>query len=184
MRDLTGKSFRYFDVLGFDKRERNGKTTRTYWKCRCKRCGKECLCLSYQLIGKQDNKKSCGCLKRRKGEANPCWSGYGLLSQCKFREIRNGAKTRNIKFNLTKKQLWELFQKQGGKCALTSLPLDLSRDERNGIRENASLDRIDSMGDYDIKNVRWLHKDVNLMKNILSDARLRELCLLVVKNNC
>jgi hypothetical protein len=181
--NLTGKTLGNLFVIDFLRLEKSGKLkkTKTVWQCKCLICNSICERLGDSMVA--GHAKSCGCLKKRKGENNPCWSGYGGLSQGKFREIRNGAKTRKIKFNLTKKQLWELFQKQNGKCALTFLPLDLTRDEGNSIRENASLDRIDSAGSYEIKNVRWLHKDVNLMKNVLSDSRLVELCNLVVKNN-
>ncbi len=178
-KDLTGKEFKHFKVVSLDRRYRD-KTTRVYWKCICKACGKTHSLIGHNIVS--GHSKSCGCMKTRTGNTNPNWQGCGSLGQDKYREIIYGASTRGIPFFLSIEELWSLFLSQDGKCALTHLPLSLKRNRHKSLREDASLDRIDSSLPYKLGNVRWLHKDVNLMKNILSDERLFELSSLIVKN--
>jgi hypothetical protein len=46
----------------------------------------------------------------------------------------------------------------------------------------ASLDRIDSNKDYVEGNIQWVHKHLNLMKNILSQEYFINLCNKVSNN--
>jgi|SRR5882724_892333 len=182
--DLTGKSFQYFDVISFAKRKRDGRATRTYWNCLCKRCGSECLCLTYQITNPK-NKKSCGCLKKLNKKEHHSWRGYGELSGNQLNTIKQNAKTRNIPFKVGLKYLWNLFEKQNRKCALTGelLTMDGFRCKSNNTRISgcASLDRINSNLPYQKGNLRWVLKEVNLMKHIMTDVRLLEICNLIVK---
>jgi hypothetical protein len=77
--------------------------------------------------------------------------------------------------------MWEIYEVQGGLCALTGEPLTF-KNLNKGTDQTASLDRIDSSLGYVEGNVQWVHKDVNLMKNVLSQARFIELCSLVSTN--
>ena len=45
---------------------------------------------------------------------------------------------------------------------------------------NASLDRIDSNKDYTIDNIQWIDKDLQRLKNNLSEQRFIELCRRVI----
>ena len=65
------------------------------------------------------------------------------------------------------------FQEQGGKCALTGIPLTFHPER------TASLDRIDNELGYERGNIQWLHKDINWMKGTFSPERFIELCRLV-----
>jgi hypothetical protein len=56
------------------------------------------------------------------------------------------------------KLLYDIFQTQLGKCKLTNRPISFSDN-------TASLDRINSSNGYTPKNVMWVHKDINIMKN-------------------
>lgn len=73
------------------------------------------------------------------------------------------AKKRGLAFDLTSSFLEELWNKQGGKCALTGIPFKLDEDKANGY--GPSLDKIDPKGGYTQDNVQWLLGLVNTMKS-------------------
>jgi hypothetical protein len=106
------------------------------------------------------------------------WSGCGDLSGGHFSGIRCVALKRGLSFNITIDYAWLLFLEQGGKCALTGLPLTFStqRQRWRGFPQTASLDRIDSSRGYEPDNVWWVHKDVNMMKKEYSLERFIEIC--------
>lgn len=143
----------------------------------CKQCrGK----INYQKAV-QENKK-IGFIKLHH-------EGIGNLTKTCYWYIRNCAKRRNIKWDegLTLEYLWNLLVKQDFKCALTSMPIQLTKERKNGnvnfSKMTASLDRIDSNKDYTIDNVQWIHKDINFMKNDFDQDYFKNLCKLVYLNN-
>ena len=90
-----------------------------------------------------------------------------------------------MKFSLTTKYLWKLFEKQHNRCSLSGVSISLPISAYDATHGNvtASLDRIDSNKGYVGGNVQWVHKDVNMMKQHFSQPRFIELCKLVSKNN-
>ena len=72
-------------------------------------------------------------------------------------------------------QAWQLFENQEHRCALSGLLLNFPKD-RNPHGGTASLDRIDSDGDYTLDNVQWVHKDINKLKNAFNQSYFIELC--------
>ncbi len=76
--------------------------------------------------------------------------GIHELSGAYFSQIRCGAKTRGLEFNITIQYVWDLFEKQNFKCALSGLPITLYRNWTKKKNENstASLDRVDSSKGY------------------------------------
>jgi hypothetical protein len=78
--------------------------------------------------------------------------------------------------------LWELYEKQCGKCAITGIPIEFEKDKPNAPHE-ASLDRIDSSMGYVIGNVQWVHRDVNFMKSDFTMEYFLSLCKLVSDRN-
>ena len=62
-------------------------------------------------------------------------------------------------------------------CALSGLPIKLP--DRYKQTFTASIDRIDSSKGYVKGNVQWVHKDINMMKRNLNQARFVEFCLAV-----
>ena len=129
--------------------------------------------------------KSCGCLKKLTGDKNKTYTGYKDISGCFWKKIENGSKrkSRQLEFDITIEEIWELFQKQKNKCALSGLPLKF-KSNKKGEQSTASLDRIDSKIGYHIDNVQWVHKDVNRMKMDLNEDEFFELCkLITIKNN-
>ena len=99
-------------------------------------------------------------------------------------EKNYNAKKRNIEFKITKSEAYEKFLAQNKKCKLSGLPLSFPLHGTDLINNGciASLDRIDSNMSYTYNNIQWVHKDINLMKNALSELRFMELCKLIVGN--
>jgi hypothetical protein len=143
----------------------------TYWVC-------ECICGNirevYQTHLINGNSKSCGCTALKTGSDHPLWKGCGDISGQFFSAIRAGAKSRNLEFNITVEESWELFLKQNKKCALSGIDITINptRDEET----TASLDRIDNTKGYEPDNIQWLHKYVNMMKSSYSQELFLQLC--------
>lgn len=113
------------------------------------------------------------------------WRGVGELPSTVFTKIKLRAKNRNIKFDLTKKYLWKLYFNQNKQCALSGLDIDFGVEDGRNLSKyqgTASLDRIDSMGEYVEGNVQWVHKHINFMKLDHDEEYFKHLCKLVVEN--
>ena len=100
------------------------------------------------------------------------WKGFGDISATQFSNIRNNAKIRGIEFGVTIEELWNLYQRQNGRCALSGREIGFVHCKRG----NASLDRIKSTEPYVIDNLWWVHKDVNLAKQSLTVEEFISLC--------
>jgi hypothetical protein len=105
------------------------------------------------------------------------WRGYKNLSRRYWSSLKNGAKKRELKFEVTIKEGWELFEKQNECCALTGLSIQ-QRQSTHGGRSwgTASLDRIDSTKGYIPGNIQWVHKDIQLMKYNYSQNYFIQIC--------
>lgn len=154
---LTGKIFGELEVLEFDCVDKYGHNK---FKCKCS-CGK-IISIRSNILKKQNSCKNC------------CSRQYvGKISGHYFSGIKKGAKNRKggIEFDITKEQLWDLYQKQNGKCAYSGLDVDFgdtTYEHQHGIT-TASLDRINSDIGYVKENVQWVHKDINHIKWDLSE---------------
>ena len=139
------------------------------WECLCV-CGK-----THKLNNVQFGKiKSCGCsrlIRNHKG----VYEHY-------LNRIIDGAKSRNLIVSITLEDIGDLLEKQEYKCALTGWPIQVSDKTYRGVA-TASLDRINSEIGYTKKNIQWVHKDVNRMKQYFSQNRFIEVCKAVCKNN-
>jgi hypothetical protein len=108
-------------------------------------------------------------------------TGTGTVSGTLMTYMKRKAKERDLCWELTSDQLWELFEKQKGKCALSGVDLHMSTEinkQHNLDRTHmtASLDRIDNAKGYTIENVQWIHKTVNLMRRQYSVDDYVEWC--------
>lgn len=56
--DITGNTYNYLEVIGFSH---IGKHRRSYWKCKCTRCGKEVILRKDSFAYPYSQVKSCGC---------------------------------------------------------------------------------------------------------------------------
>lgn len=92
-KDITGQKFGRLTVLSFAHSNANG---RLYWNVRCE-CGTEKVMRGDGL--KNGHAKSCGCLiqeNRRKLRVHPSVR----IERAIFNQIRSGAKTRTLTFEL------------------------------------------------------------------------------------
>ena len=182
----NGTKFNYLTLICETQKEERTQL-RLFYLVKCD-CGNEFSTRKEKIVN--GIIKSCTkCFRhqrRQKEWGNWKWKGHGELSGDFFGQIKYHANYRNIKFNVTIEELWELFVKQGGKCKITNLPIKFStrtQQRKRGIEQTASLDRIDSEKGYFIDNLQWVHKDVNLMKNEYSMDKFLTLCELVYKRS-
>lgn len=139
-------------------------------------CGNKKLVSAYTLAkGSSTGCKVCQ-NQNYAGSNNPNWSGGEFVGSSLFTRMKHNAKTRQIPFHISMKDIENLFIKQNGKCALTSLPISF-------IDKTASLDRIDSNKGYTKDNIQWVHKDINRMKNEYDMKYFVNMCKLIVENN-
>ena len=88
----------------------------------------------------------------------------------------------DLTFNITVQYLEKLFNDQNRKCALSGISLepDLSLSMQ---KQNLSIDRIDSNIGYEVGNIQWVDKRINMMKGSLSNDEFIYLCTLVSEYN-
>jgi hypothetical protein len=142
-------------------------------------CGKEFTGYANHLV--YGRRKSCGC-HFTAGETN--WTGYKSISGKQFYAIKQSAldrrmgrrRGRKIEFNITIEDIWNKYIEQDRKCIYTGIDLYWTFRKQTG---NASVDRIDSNKNYTYDNIQIVHKDVNLMKQSLSNDFFIYLCSLI-----
>lgn len=164
--NLAGQTFGDLTVI---------KYVRGGWSCRCS-CGQTKIYGTRRLT--HDGVVSCGCRHKIHGSQHHLWKGHGDISMSLYGRYFHHAVDRGIMFNVSIEYLWNLYQQQDGKCALTGEPITF--DTQN---TTASLDRIDSSGDYTNDNVQWVHKVVNQIKWDLSPEDLTYWCRLIIEHS-
>lgn len=173
--NLTGSRFGKLVVVKDTGRR---KSRRPIWACRCD-CGAEIDVLGKYLLN-QDT-KSCGCFA--KGNAHNR-TGFKELSGSYWYVITAQAKRRGIPLSVTIEQAYDQLVDQQWKCALTGVDIKFAvnlRDSR--LEQTASLDRIDNTRGYQLGNIQWLHKKVNIMKNIMDQSELIDWCRKIVSKH-
>lgn len=146
------------------------KGNHLHWQCVCG-CGKSVTATSQNL--RRGKTRSCGCLRRKMSRINN-WEGYQDISRDYLSSLQRGAGIRNLIFTLTPKELWDLFEAQKRRCALTGELLIFSTRRASG--QTASLDRKDPKVGYVSGNVQWVHKRVNFCKGALTNDDFINLC--------
>lgn len=139
-------------------------------------CGNYCYKTIESL--RKDNVKSCGCLQKKYYSKN----GYMDISAVCFRRLRNGAKKRNIKFDIKIEDIWEKYIQQNKKCYITGIDISFNPIGYKIAEQTASVDRIDSNDYYNIENIAIVHKRINLMKHNMSVKELIYWSSMVVEN--
>jgi hypothetical protein len=112
------------------------------------------------------------------GPNSPRWTGYKELPHSYWSQVKRGAEQRGLEFDLSIRDMYELFIQQNARCALSDIELYLGYKDTN-----ASLDRIDSQKGYTKDNIQWLHKDVNRIKSNFGEDRFLEICRAIARHN-
>lgn len=168
------------------------KKGKKYIKVKCK-CGLEKEVYYYYL----KNNKSSMCAKcsaKLRYLTNDNFKSFigkgkfiGDLGATLYNNYRIKAETRNLEFNISQQELWDLLVIQNFECALTGQKIHLSTKCRNGNPKwdeiTASPDRIDSSKGYCIGNIQWVHKQVNLLKNRFDNDWFIEICKMVASKH-
>lgn len=183
---VVGAQYWDYTVVSENTRVNNDK--RTEFEVRCL-CGNIYFKEARSIIsGKSKRCKSCAGINYAiKSEKKTRAKSVGLISTALHSHYRLNAKKRNIYFEVSKEQIWELFQKQDGKCKLSGVEITLSLEVSQGNPDwkkiTASLDRIDSNYGYVIDNIQWVHKHVNRMKRDYQQEYFINFCKLIALNN-
>jgi len=172
--DLTGRRFGRLRVINLSHVD---KYKIRHWFCLCD-CGNETIAAISHLNSGET--QSCGCLKQERihhplGAKNIRWKGHGEISATVFCKIQYRAKIKQIEFNVTIEEIWDLFLKQNRKCALTGRVLTFNK-RKDSTEGTASLDRIDSSKGYSFENIQWIHKDLQYMKVDFSQEEFINYC--------
>lgn len=99
---------------------------------------------------------------------NPAWKGYKDIPGKVISRARRGAVERGLVFEITLEDVYNVFEQQDRKCALSGLLLEWGKD--------ASIDRIDSSQGYLVTNIQIVHKVLNIMKRDLPNEEFIEWC--------
>ncbi len=172
--DLIGQPFGKWIVLGYAGLTKNRQRA---YHCQCQ-CGfLQDVVKSRLLTNKAKSCRKC----RRVGMAHPLRKGYREITGHFWSKCKQSAKKRNHAFLIDIEYAYGLVEQQGWRCKLSGVSIAIA--QHHSEESTASLDRIDSTGDYTEGNVQWVHKDVNLMKNRLCEKRFVELCIKITEVN-
>lgn len=167
--NLTGKKFGLWTVLSRSDVKSDATNSKTQWLCKCT-CGVEVLVERCNLV--RGKSKGCWTCRRNVFEAN-------FFPKTWYRRLLTQAKQRKYKFEITEKELWDIWEKQKGMCALTGIPLVFTKTQKT---TTASLDRINNKLDYVSTNVWFVHKHVNIMKFNYEIDYFLDLCYKIVNH--
>lgn len=167
---MIGKKFGKLTVTEESGKNKNGHIR---YLCECD-CGETCEVFGTHL--RQNKIVSCKCKNKLNGVSGDMW--YNIINSGVKRRIKRSKLT----INITKEYINQLFIDQKGKCKLSGIDITLPKSWKDRTY-TASLDRIDSSEGYVIGNVQWVHKHINVMKNIFPEEMFIHLCHKVAKNN-
>lgn len=120
-----------------------------------------------------DNQKEVGQYQNRTCYNHSHWGGFGDVGAMYFNNIKKRAGWRDLDFQLTIEDFWNIFVAQNYRCCLTGLILKFDTDIK---LQTASMDRIDNNLGYLLGNVRWIYKPINFSRGTMDNDRYIELC--------
>lgn len=86
------------------------------------------------------------------------------------------APARDIMVLIDKDDLLGRCLEQNNRCAITGIPMTFEMDGVFNKRTQASVDRIDSTGNYSVNNIQIVCNVVNLMKQDMNTAEFMRWC--------
>jgi hypothetical protein len=142
-----------FNVRSGPAAEREGRAGQPYGKCKnCKRKAKV-----------------------TETDGNLAYALRALLWRCGSR-----AKKVHKRDGLTPEDLYEVYAKQSGRCALTGFELTYVRG-KGRVQTNVSLDRVDNELGYTKENIQLTCIKANEMKGDADDEALLTFCRAIIK---
>lgn len=94
-------------------------------------------------------------------------------------KILRSCRKRKKECGISVDYLMDVWEAQGGRCALSRIPLDF---EAIDYIQQPSVDRIDSTKGYTSGNVQFVSCALNLAKSNMADDRMHELLRLICDN--
>ena len=181
-RDLTDQRFGRLVVL---RMVRNDKTQRIRYDALCKcDCGNTTQVYTPNLL--RGATTSCGCRRdwyhKISGENSAQFTGYREISGRTWGKWKANAARRNLSFLITKEYVWDMFELQRRKCALSGLPIVFAPGTSRE-HTTVSIDRLDISKGYEVGNIQLVHKTVNMMRNVLPIPEFVSLCRAVTANS-
>lgn len=171
--NLVGQRFGYLVILELTQEKDQNGNYRV--RCQCD-CGRETKPYIHCVVG--GTTTSCGCRRDQYekliGKNSSQFTGYEGIGGSLWGRIRRSARKRHLDFDIELPYAWALLVQQQERCVLTNLPIRAC-----GPHPTASLDRIDSTKGYVCGNIQWVHKVVNIMRNIYTMDQFFKVCFLV-----
>lgn len=98
---------------------------------------------------------------------------------------KSSCKKRNVQFDITYQEVFDLYEKQHGLCAISDL--EMTHNHLSGQHSkdfhNLSIDRIIPGKGYTKDNIQLVCLMVNMMKLDLKEETFHQLCAIVAQNN-
>jgi hypothetical protein len=174
---LEGRSFGRWQVISRASSIRG----MARYLCRCE-CGSEQVVYAKHL--RSGSSRGCHPCSVKRGAQHPQFTGVGEITANWWlnhvgRSVTLHAR-KPLEISITIQDAWDLFLKQNRQCALSGLELSFPKGPKS--KGTASLDRIDSSKGYVPGNVQWVHKRINIMKNVMTQNEFIGFCHAVTMN--
>ena len=132
---------------------------------------KECLRCKKQYIPRRPHHFFCTQRCSDHYNKSKSWKNY-------FRKLLQNGKNRK---ELTVEALLRMYEKQGGRCALSGVILTKITGKGH-VPSNCSIDRIKPGAEYSVKNIRLVCHFVNSWRGAVTDKELYWWCKRIVDN--
>jgi len=166
---LIGKKFYRLKVITFWKKVKKSKTYNYYYLCKCD-CGNYTRTTRRSLL--TGHTKSCGCLKKDCGKKIRKEFGANSKNSLYY-QYKAGARQRNIKFNLTKKEFEKITQQSCHYCG--QLPNHkYQAPKAYGYYKGNGIDRKNPFQGYNTKNCVACCKDCNYAKGKMNYRKFKK----------